>query len=81
MKIKHKKEKGQASIEFALMIMVAVFFSFFFLQLCFFLGFSSYVQYATFMSARAFLSAGPTTDDQRDRADMVLRQMIKWMTP
>ncbi len=45
--------------------------------MCFVMAYGSYVQYATFMSARAYLSAGPTQEDQYNRASEVLSQMLR----
>ncbi len=60
-----------------MMLTLTLGFVFFFLQLSFTMAWSSYVQYATFMSARAYLAAGRSTDDQRERAVQVLRSMVK----
>jgi len=50
---------------------------FFFIQLAFVLSWGNYVQYATFMSARAYLSGGVSRQDQEDRATEVLKRMVK----
>lgn len=70
-------EQGQSTMEFALTLMLLMGFILFFIQLALMLGFSNYVQYATFMSARAYLSAGDTPEDQEDRAKEVATQMLK----
>jgi len=40
-------------------------------------AFGNYVHYATFMAARAFLSAGASPGDQESRAQDVIIQMLK----
>jgi hypothetical protein len=52
-------------------------FSFFFLQLSLVMGWGNYVHYATFMSARAYLSAGPSKADQKERATEVIVRTLK----
>ena len=52
-------------------------FILFFFQLTMIFSFGNYVHYATFMSARAYLSAGPDQQDQRARALNVLVKMVK----
>ncbi len=71
------KESGQSLIEFALSIILVFGLLFFFIQLALVLSWGNYVQYATFMSARAYLSGGTTRGDQLDRATDVLRRMVK----
>ncbi len=70
-------ESGQSLIEFALSILLVFGMLFFFIQLAFILSWGNYVQYATFMSARAYLSAGTTRTDQEARALEVLSRMVK----
>jgi len=60
------------------MSMLLIFgFLFFFIQLSLILAWGNYVQYATFMSARAYLSGGRDQGDQNDRAKRVLQRMVK----
>lgn len=70
-------ESGQALVEFILSLTVALGVVFLYIQLCLGLAWGSYVQYATFMAARAYLSAGPSRADQMERAENVLRRMVK----
>lgn len=70
-------ESGQSLVEFALSILLVFGMLFFFIQLAFVLSWGNYVQYATFMSARAYLSAGPSRQNQEDRAMEVLSRMVK----
>ncbi|MBC7386612.1 MAG: pilus assembly protein [Cryobacterium sp.] len=72
-----QSESGQSLIEFALSIVLVFGLLFFFIQLALILSWGNFVQYATFMSARAYLSAGPTRADQEDRAKLVLTRMVK----
>lgn len=70
-------ESGQSLIEFALSIFLVFGLLFFFIQLSLMLSWANFVQYATFMSARAYLSGGVSPQDQEDRAREVLRRMVK----
>jgi hypothetical protein len=76
-KASHLDSKGQSTIEFALTLILLMAFMLFYFQLTLVLSFGNYVQYATFMSARAYLSAGPSREDQRTRARDVIVQMLK----
>ena len=70
-------EAGQSTIEFALVLMLLMGFILFYLQLAMVMGFGNYVHYATFMSARAYLSASGSEPDQAERAKAVINQMVK----
>jgi hypothetical protein len=72
-----KREEGQSTTEFALTLILLMAFVFFFMQLALIFGFGNFAHYATFMSARAYLSAGPNRDDQIDRAKNVIVQTLK----
>ena len=72
-----RNRSGQSTIEFALALSFVLAFSMFFVHMAWLSGFGSYVQYATFMAARAYLAAGPDIDDQRKRARGVLVRMLK----
>lgn len=74
------QEAGQAVIEFSLSLMVILSFCFFFIKLAVVFAVSNYVQYATFMSARAYQSSSTTLEDQVFRAAEVLRKTVdgKW---
>lgn len=72
-----RSERGQSTVEFALTMILLVGFILFFFQTSLMMGFASYAQYATFMAARAYLSAGTNVADQQDRATKVLSQMLK----
>lgn len=72
-----RSDDGQTTVEFALTLLMAMAVVFFYIQLCLVLAWSSYVQYATFMSARAYYAATKTPDDQQARAEEVLAKMVK----
>lgn len=71
------KESGQSLVEFALSIFLVFGLLFFFIQLSLTLSWGNYVQYATYMSARAYLSGGTSKGDQLQRAKDVLVRMVK----
>jgi hypothetical protein len=68
---------GQSTLEFVLTLLLLMAFVLFYLQLSMMMAFGNYVHYATFMSARALLSAGPDQTDQESRAKDVLTRMVK----
>lgn len=72
-----RNERGQSLVEFAMSMLLIFGFLFFFIQLSLILSWGNYVQYATFMSARAYLSGGKSQADQQDRAKRVLQRMVK----
>jgi hypothetical protein len=71
------REKGQSTVEFALTLLLLMGVVLFFMQLSLVFGVGNYIHYATFMSARAYLSAGPTPDDQVKRAKDVIIGTLK----
>ncbi len=74
----HQDSKsGQSTVEFALTLILLMGFVLFFLQSSLVLGWSNYVHYATFMSARAYLASGPTVSEQEERARAVAKAMLK----
>ncbi len=74
---KLKKEDGQSTIEFILTMTMMVGFTLFFLQLSLAFAVGNYFHYATFMAARAYLSAGPDRSDQEQRARILGTEMVK----
>ncbi len=72
-----KHEEGQATVEFALTLILLMAFTLFFLQLSLVFAVGNYVHYATFMAARAYLSSGSSDTDQVTRAENVIRAMLK----
>jgi hypothetical protein len=77
---RREDQSGQATVEFALTLILLLSFTLFYLQLSFVFAFGNFVHYATFMSARAYLSAGPSRDDQVERAKNVITRMTKRST-
>lgn len=74
---KRARESGQATIEFALSMILLMVFVVFFIQLSLVFAWGSYVHYATFMSARAYESGGVTEADQQERAASVIKSTLK----
>lgn len=74
---KNRNEEGQSTVEFALVLVLLMSFIFFFFQLAMVFSWGSFVQYATFMSARAYLSASSDVGDQKSRAQEVIVKMLK----
>lgn len=73
----HLSQLGQSTVEFALTMLFLFAFTLFFIQLSLVLSFGNFVHYATFMSARALLSAGSNESDQYDRAKAVIIRTLK----
>ncbi len=69
--------KGQASIEFALTMILVIAFILFYFQLTLALSFGNFVHYATFMAARAYLASSSSQDDQTSRARYVIVATLK----
>lgn len=72
-----KQESGQTMIEFLLVIMLVLTLVFGFMQLAWALAWGHYVQYSTYMAARAYFSARATKGEQLESATNVLRAMVK----
>lgn len=72
-----REQSGQSTLEFILTIGLLMAFSLFFIQLSLVFGWGNYVHYATFMSARAYLSATETADQQAEAAKSVLTRMVR----
>jgi hypothetical protein len=73
--------QGQSTIEFALTMMLFLSFTLFYFQISMVFAFGSYVHYATFMSARAYLAGGPEDQsEQASRARDVIVAMLKKST-
>ena len=77
MKKRGKNESGQSTLEFALTVILILSFVLGFMQISLVLGYGNYVHYATFMAARAQLSAGYTQDDQFRRSRDVIVKLLK----
>lgn len=68
---------GQSTVEFILSMILLMSLVLFYFQLSMIFAFGSFVHYATFMSARAYLAAGPDPSDQKARAKAVIVKMLK----
>ncbi|MBL7716033.1 MAG: pilus assembly protein, partial [Bdellovibrionales bacterium] len=68
---KRKGEEGQALIEFVLVLILLMGTVLFLLQLGLVFGWANYIQYATYLSSRAYVSAGKNKADQKERAGTV----------
>jgi hypothetical protein len=75
--LKKLGEEGQSTIEFALTMILLLGFVMFYFQLSMIFAYGNFVHYATFMSARAYLSAGTSREDQRERARDVIVKTLK----
>ena len=71
------KNSGQSTVEFALTLSLFLAFVLFYFQVCMVMAFGSYVQYATFMAARAYKAANQSPQDQIERATQVLTGLVK----
>jgi hypothetical protein len=69
-------QQGQAIVEFALTLILLSSFVLFIYQLAMFFAVSSYIQYATFMSARTFFAASDSKQTQMENAKTVFRGMM-----
>ena len=67
---------GQALMEFVLGIMIMISFFFFFMKLSGVFVIGNFIHYATFMSARAYMSSAKTQGAQQSNAEDVLRKMV-----
>lgn len=72
-----KNEKGQAIIEYLIVMSIILTLIFMFIQISWSIAWGHYVHYATFMASRAYLSAGQTQQDQKEAAAAVLSAMLK----
>ena len=72
-----KNEAGQSTLEFVLTIILLMGFVTFYTRFAFFLGYANVVQYATFMSARAYQSGAESIDDQKKAAENVIVALLK----
>lgn len=70
-------QEGQVLLEFILALILLLGGTLFFVQFSLGMAWGNYIHYATFMSARAYLSGGPNRADQVARATDVLTSMVK----
>lgn len=72
-----KNESGQVIIEFVIVFSMIMTILFLFVQMSWGIAWGHYTHYATYMAARAYLSAHATQGDQYEAAAAVLRQTLK----
>src|SRR4051794_23440686 len=68
---------GQATIEFALTMILLLAFILFYFEITMIFAYGSFAHYATFMSARAYLSGSADSEDQVARAKSVIVRLVK----
>ncbi len=73
---KESHRAGQALMEFVLGLMVVISFFAFFIKMSATFAIGNYIHYATFMSARAYMSSAKTKGDQQSNAEKVLKSMV-----
>ena len=79
MKIKQKKpssEKGQSLLEFVIALFGYLVIVLMVVQVALGFGVANYIQYATFMSARAYLSGHVDANQKKQAAQTVLEGMV-----
>ncbi|MBC7396092.1 MAG: hypothetical protein H7333_01500 [Bdellovibrionales bacterium] len=64
-------------IEFVLGLMIVISFFFFYIRMCAVFAIGNYVHYATFMSARAYMSSDSNKEKQKENATAVLQKMVE----
>jgi hypothetical protein len=74
---KREGQEGQVIVEFVIVFSMIITLMFLFVQMSWGIAWGHYTHYATFMAARAYLSAGATKGEQTESAGAVLRQMVK----
>jgi uncharacterized protein (UPF0333 family) len=72
-----KKQRGQVMIEFIFVFTIVLTLIFVFVQLAWATAWGHYAHYATFMSARAYLSSASSKLKQVENAVTVLNKMVK----
>ncbi len=75
--MKKNMKSGQSTVEFVLSLTLMIGFVLSFLQLSLVFAYGNYVHYATFMAARALLAAGPSANDQQERAQTYIATMLR----
>lgn len=74
---KIRNKRGQTVVEFALSLLVIVGLGMMYMQVALMAAYGSFAQYATFMAARAYLSAGGNAEDQEKRAIETIQAFLK----
>jgi Flp pilus assembly protein TadG len=74
---KLRREGGQGTVEMVLTLFAFFTILFMYVQIALSFSVANYIQYATFMAARAFLSAHPSEGEQKRAAASVLDAMLR----
>lgn len=74
---KYRNEKGQAGIEFIVVMVVVFFFLLFMLSLSIALVVSDYIEYATFMAARTYKAGASSPEKQFEHAQIVFDAYVE----
>lgn len=69
-------QQGQAIMEFLLGLLMVISFFFFYVKLAAVFAIGNYIHYATFMSARAYVSSAASEADQKSNAQAVIESML-----
>lgn len=69
--------EGQSTVEFALTLTLLISFLMIFVQVSLVFAYGNFAHYATFMAARALLSASDSVSDQEARAKEVVIRLLK----
>lgn len=72
-----EQQSGQVMMEFILTMLILLTMVFYFLMLAWALAWGHYVQYATFMSARAYFASTQSPEGQLENARSVLEKMVR----
>jgi hypothetical protein len=75
--VKKLNIKGQSTLEFLLTLILILGFSFLVVKVTLLYAYGSFVQYAVFMSARAYYSGSYSVENQKERAQNVLFETLK----
>lgn len=72
-----RRKKGQSFIEFILAMFAFLTVTFMFVQVAISFGIQNYIQYATFMASRAYLSAYNVGSQQKKAAETYMRAFLE----
>lgn len=74
---RRKQQRGQGTVELVLTMLAFFTIFFMFVQVSLSMAVANFIQYATFMSARAFQAGYPTLSEQKEAAASVITKMLK----
>ena len=78
--MKRRQHRGQAAIEFMVVMLVIFFFLLLFLSFSLMLVVSEYMDYATFMAARTYKAGAGDRTNQQANAETVFNQYTRFIT-